>query len=164
MFRSNPESTTSMPRGLLVIAGILLVARIVVAALPEKHRPDLVTWRDPGSSEATALAEGSRPILYYYSADWCQPCRQLDEDVLHDPAIAQYINEQFGAIRVVVTGAAPDDRPSETQRLLEHHRINAFPTLVIDHGTGPRLTTTGYQSRRKIRAFLESGAQERAQR
>ena len=128
MLRANPDSTTSMPRWLLLVAAALVIFRIVAEAMPARHEPDLVAWRDPSSVEAIAATTGSTPVLYYYSASWCQPCRRLDKDVFHDADMAEYVNARF------VPFIAPRDfRPALGTSLGEMEFLFMAGALLFHH-------------------------------
>lgn len=156
MLRANPESTTSMPRWLLVLTAALVIFRIASEAMPERHEPDLVAWRDPSSAEAIAAPSGLTPVLYYYSASWCQPCRRLDKDVFHDADMAKYVNARFVPIHVATDNVAPGEHRAEARRLMALHHVQAFPTLVIERPGQEPLTLVGYPSRRKVLTLLYS--------
>ena len=156
MFRADPDSTTSMPRGLLVVAAALFALRIIADVMPERHAPDMVAWNDPSSAVAAAATSGSMPVLYYFSASWCQPCRRLDKDVFHDADMASYVNARFVPIRVDAGDSAPADHAPDVRRLMTLHQVTSFPTLIIARPGQEPLTLVGYPSRRKVLALLYS--------
>lgn len=156
MLRADPDSTTSMPRGMMVIAGLLLILRVVAELTPERARPDLVAWRDPLSAGTSEITDGRRPILYYYAADWCRPCRRLDTEIFHDAEVAAYVNARFVPVRVMASGEAAAGRSPAITRLMELHRVRSFPTLVIERSGAKPLVLEGYPGRRVVLDLLHS--------
>ena len=154
MRRADQDSTTSMPRALLVVAALLLSVRIAAEVMPERHEPDLVAWRDAAPAPTDAL--GSRPTLYYFSADWCQPCRRLDDEVFRDPEMAAYVNEVFVPVRVMVGNEDREKRAPAIRELMERHHVTSFPTLIVERPGRKPARMQGYPSRRKVVAFLHS--------
>jgi thiol:disulfide interchange protein len=73
---------------------------------------------------AAAIEEAARlekPLLLYFTADWCTYCRQLRREVLECPEV-RAAAERF--VCVEVNAAA---HPT----LCDQYRVRAYPTLVL---------------------------------
>src|SRR5215470_8698960 len=91
-----------IPLWLPIIVAALIVARIISSQWDVKSRADLVRWVDVDRAAALAAAT-HKPILYEFSADWCRPCRQLEDEVFRDQRLAAMINQRFIPVRLVDT-------------------------------------------------------------
>jgi thiol:disulfide interchange protein len=152
-----PTSTRARPRVLMVVAALFLVARIATGVHDAYSPPragGLVHWLAPGDP-AIAEQAGRKPVLYDFSASWCEPCHAMDRELFSDPESANYINNTFVAVRV------PDEDQSEAATALRHrHQILSLPTLVVvpHEGKEPR-RVQGFPGRRQTMGFLRGAAQ-----
>ena len=146
----------ALPVWLVIVAALLIVARVVSSRYPAKSDVDLVHWTP--IQEARAVAQRThRPILYEYSAEWCGPCHALQRDVFMDPAFAAKINSRFVAVKVVDTQREQGHNTPEVQILMDRYGVNAFPTIVIAAADGSvRGRVVGYGGPDKIAALIDS--------
>jgi thiol:disulfide interchange protein len=127
-------------------AAVLFALRLGTGALdalrPSPSR-DLIHWA--GAENAPT----NRPILYYFSAKWCRPCKRLQREVFVDPKVAAVVNETFVCVRV-----DDDDDGPRARSLRETYRVEGVPTLIIARPGAEPSRQDGYRGKRATIAFL----------
>ncbi len=73
-----------------------------------------VNWRAFGEEVFADARKADKPVLLSLQAPWCQWCRAMNEQTFGNDAIAQYINDQFIAVKVD-TDKRPDVNARYTQ-------------------------------------------------
>lgn len=85
-----------------------------------------VTWQDFPAGSAVA-ARDRKPMIVDFSADWCTPCRRLEEETFHDPGVVELAGTSFVMVKVDLTrGGDP-----EQERLVREHAVQGVPTVVF---------------------------------
>jgi thioredoxin:protein disulfide reductase len=95
-----------------------------------------ITWH--AYSEQTlreAKAQGKPTILDFY-ADWCTPCRELDEVTFHQADVVLLAEKSFSMVKVDVTKG---DNPYH-EELLKNYGIKGVPTIVFLDAQGVERT------------------------
>lgn len=148
------RSTRARPTLLLALAGAFLVARVALALYDARHpapRGGLVTWTALERAKEVA-ASTNRPILYDFSAGWCEPCKQMERDLFADGAAAAFISASFVAVRV-----DDDDQGISALALRREHAVAALPTLLVTRSQDKKpVRSEGYRGKRATLAFLRS--------
>jgi thiol:disulfide interchange protein len=151
-----------VPRALIGAAAALLIARIALGVYRAAHPVPLgglVHWTSPDDAAAAAAAgDDARPVLYDFSATWCEPCQQMERQVFADPEAAAFINATYRPVRV-----ADDDASAAAAGLRAQFRVSGLPTLVVVRGPAATSHLEGYAGKRRTLAFLAGAAQGRTQ-
>lgn len=151
--RTTPAgSTRKQPVALFVVAGLLLVARIVAGFYEAQHPPgfhDYVQWQPIAHAEEQAR-KADKPVLYVFFDGSQEACRKMEREVFGDRKAAEKINTDFVPVKI------PEERsPVENQSLVDRYKVTTFPTLVVvDPALKEPQILKGYPDKSKIEGFL----------
>jgi thiol:disulfide interchange protein DsbD len=125
-----------------IAISILLLVSGVAFAIPKKHAVE-VRWDKYDTKALAAARAANKPVVIDFYADWCLPCKELDEKTFTDTAVASEL-DRF--VRVKADLTAPDD--ATTQALTKEYQILGVPTLVFLDAKGNEirdLRLTGFE-------------------
>lgn len=149
----------SLPVALFLIALALVAARIVVPLMkkdpPAGAKGSGIRWLTPAEGMRAAQASG-KPVLFDFTAEWCQPCHMLEAEVFRNPAIARTINERFVPIRVTDRRQEEGRNSPEVDELQQRFGVRGFPTVVIADAGGERARMEGFRGRAEFERMMES--------
>jgi len=127
-----------------IIAGLIACGYPAFAALP-------AGW-DTDFTNALAKAKAQQqPVLAYFTASWCGPCKMMTHTTLTNEAVIQALNS-FSHVAVDI-----DDH----QELAQAYGVRSVPTFHVLTSAGDRVSiTTGYQDAARFLTWLTNGVSE----
>jgi len=119
------------------------VALLIGGAAFAWPRPEAahVEW---ASYDASAIASARKPVIVDFYADWCIPCKELDQKTFSDAAVARELG-RFVRVKANLT----NDKDAKVQQLTKDYAIVGVPTIVFLDASGKEaqaLRLTGYES------------------
>jgi thiol:disulfide interchange protein len=116
-----------------------------------------INWRAINAGEAEAKKKG-KPALYFFTAEWCGPCRLLAEQVFAVPEVAAQVEKDFVPIAVQDRAREIGKNAPEMLALADRYGLRGFPTLVVSRPKlAANVTLEGWEGRGAAIEFLSSG-------
>jgi thiol:disulfide interchange protein DsbD len=95
-----------------------------------------VTWHPYSEQLLQEAITQNKPVIIDFYAEWCTPCRELDETVFHHPDVVRQGEKDFILIKVDVTkGGNPI-----YEQLLKQYDVKGVPTIVFLDAQGKERT------------------------
>jgi len=83
-----------------------------------------VTGRDEMEKKQQEASDRQLPLFVDVYADWCAPCKLMDEQVYTDPDVATYMNDRFISVRM-------DGETEYGQEFAATHELQGYPSMFI---------------------------------
>ncbi|HUP49264.1 MAG TPA: cytochrome c biogenesis protein CcdA [Thermoanaerobaculia bacterium] len=132
----------------LACASVLLIAS---AAFAIPRAPlDGVVWERYEDSSVNAAAAAKQPVVIDFYADWCLPCKELDQKTFSDPRVKAEM-DRFTRLKADLTLAGD----AKTERLSRQFNVVGVPTIVFLDAQGREqrsIRLTGFEG---PEAFLD---------
>jgi thiol:disulfide interchange protein DsbD len=152
--RTGHEQPT-IDRVMRVLAAAMLVAGVVMAptlrlggAAPGDATEHLA-WQPYEGTAVEAAVAGGGPVIVDFYADWCAPCRELDEKTFAAPEVSGVL-EGYSRFKVDLTRSS-----AENQALAGEYRVMGVPTVIVFSGGEEIFRITGFEPPAQFLARLQ---------
>jgi thiol:disulfide interchange protein len=124
------------PTKQIVILVVCLVAVIGLGAAGWKVlKPSGGGWLHSLDDGLDIAETSGKPVLAFFTADWCPPCRRLKKGVLADPDVQTSLAEDYVLVKIDLT-----DRRGPNNWVSSDAGVKYIPTIIIYED--------GYEARR----------------
>lgn len=115
---------------LRIAMAILLFVGGVAFAIPRKHEA-VVQWTPYDPQTLAAAHVAGKPVVIDFYADWCLPCKEMDEKTFTKAAVVSGL-DRFVRVKADLTVA----EDAKTQEFIRQYKIVGMPTFVFLDSSG----------------------------
>jgi len=135
--------TQATARAFRLTFAILLLVAGVAFAIPTGGNAH-VDWKPYDASVIASASAAHKPVVIDFFADWCIPCKELDEKTFSDKNVASEL-DRFVRVKANLT----NDKDPLVRKLTKDYGIVGVPTIVVIDASGSEahaLRLTGFES------------------
>jgi thiol:disulfide interchange protein len=134
MRTANPHSVGI--RGSFGYRMLILLVCVAVAGIwyfGSRVGPSAVAWVHDYQDALHRAEESGRLVLLDFSADWCPPCRKMEQDVFSSDEFAAELETLVVPLRVDLTDSPLSPSVGEVVR---QYGVTALPTFIVIEAAG----------------------------
>src|SRR5215813_11177763 len=119
---------------------ILILALMLSAAGSFAQTTSEIKWLSISDAEKLMKKNPKKVIVDIYT-DWCGWCKRLDATTYKDPAIVDYINQNFYAVKFNAESKDNITFMGTTYSFDAAHRVNSLSNVLMGNSSGYPTTT-----------------------
>lgn len=99
-------------------------------------------WQTDFNKAVEVASKENKPILIFFTGDWCPPCKMMKRDVLSTKEFMDFAKTNlilFKADMLPTGEAAVPELDKQNQYLTRKLGVNGFPTFVLMNSNGKSL-------------------------
>ena len=129
-----------------LVAGVVMAPAVNIGGAEAGEASEHLAWQPFEADAVNAAIAGDRPVILDFYADWCAPCKELDEKTFAAPEVASVL-DGYARFKVDLTRSS-----AESQARATEYRVMGVPTVVVFSGGEEVFRITGFEPPAK---FLE---------
>jgi protein disulfide-isomerase len=114
---------------------LILIASGVVFAATYYQPNDRIPWRSDYAAATIEAKKAGKPLLVYFTADWCNPCQMLKSTTFADRGVAEAV-AKFIPVKLNV-----DDKVNAAMALSFHDQDGGIPYFAVVDDQGQLVHT-----------------------
>ncbi|MDD5766923.1 MAG: cytochrome c biogenesis protein CcdA, partial [Candidatus Marinimicrobia bacterium] len=140
-------------RGFVSFKRLFAVAAIILGTWlikPDASAPEKMKWQPYNETVFDEVLNSGKPVLIDFYADWCIPCKEMDQYTFTDAKVVR-LGDEFALFKVDLTS----DISPEIERLKAKYEIRGVPTFLFVMPDGNEIRELRGVGFEKPEIFLE---------
>ena len=134
----------------MIVVGIVMAPSVQHSGPTAVATADHLEWQPFESAAVAAALAGDQPVIIDFYADWCAPCRELDEKTFPAPEVRARL-ENYRRFKVDLTRST-----EANQALTSEYSIMGVPTVIVLTGGEESFRITGFEPPEQFVKRLEN--------
>ena len=123
----------------MLVAGVLMMPGVRHGGAAVEGGGSHLEWQAYEAVSAKAAVAGGGPVIIDFYADWCAPCRELDERTFSAPEVGAVL-DRYTRFKVDLTRATDSG-----QALIAEYGVMGVPTVIVFSGGNEVFRITGFE-------------------
>jgi thiol:disulfide interchange protein DsbD len=134
----------------MLVAGVVMAPTLRLGGAAAGDATQHLVWQPYDAAAVEAAVAGGGPVILDFYADWCAPCRELDQKTFAAPKVASVLEGYF-RFKVDLTRSS-----EENQALATEYRVMGVPTVIVLSGGKEAFRITGFEPPDQFLARLQT--------
>jgi len=134
----------------MLMAGVFLAPGVRGGGGAATVAEDHLQWQPYEAAAVAAARTGNSPMIIDFSAEWCAPCRELDEKTFAAPEVRAVL-EEYARFKVDLTRST-----DANQELTSEFGVMGVPTVIVFAGGEEIFRITGFEPPERFLKRLEA--------
>jgi thiol:disulfide interchange protein DsbD len=123
----------------MLVAGVVISPAVLIGSAADGESAAHLEWEQYDASRVQSAISGGGAVILDFYADWCAPCRELEEKTFPAPAVRSVL-EGYSRFKVDLTRSS-----EENQALATEYGVRGVPTVIVFSGGEEAFRITGFE-------------------
>jgi thiol:disulfide interchange protein DsbD len=134
----------------MLVTGVVIAPSVRISSATAGQPANHLAWQPFDATAVEAAVVAGEPVILDFSADWCAPCRELEEKTFAAPEVSAVL-ASYARFKIDLTRSS-----SENQALAAEFNVLGVPTVIVLSGGEEVFRITGFEPPEQFLARLRA--------